>query len=189
MDEFLSKFEEAAQKVYETHERRIIPLYPWVLVKMLPKVDKVGSIFTPGNQNTVMREGYVLETWQPFWKSINKTGQEIGQVATSIKFQSELKPGDYIGFPHFEGLPVPYLNGVERDEFRLVRETNKPDPRCSVQCKFEFESPVKDQLTSAISKVRELNNGYLDIENLVSALLERFVIVSKSEKARTTSGA
>ena len=198
----------AALDLYESYERVIRPLHPWVLVKVLPKVIKIGSLWMPGalpnhndgKQNTVLYEGLVLATWQPIWKRIRLTPAHkelwetkyhapVPELISKIEVKSELKPGDHVLFPHYEGLPVPYLNKGDKDEWRLIREINPADSRCVAHATVEYSNTsIKDNLRLTMEQTPGIQ--YIDqVENVVERLLEKYVIVPRVEYSVTTSGA
>lgn len=121
-EELLSR---VCQEIYDECEQRMRPMYPWVLVRVLPKEHKIGGIWLPENQqNKPIYEGIVLETWQ-------KAGK-----------QSEFKVGDRIAFPSFEGAPHPYLDDKM---YRLVREVvnHKDYPNCGIYGWIEYDGDKK----------------------------------------------
>lgn len=113
------------QELYEEGEQRFYPMYPWILVRVLPKETKIGSLWLPDTQqNKPIYEGIVLETWK-------KAGK-----------QSEFKLGDRIGFPSFEGAPTNFLDDKL---YRLVREVvnYKDYPNCGIYGWIEYDGDVR----------------------------------------------
>lgn len=105
---------ELALKTYADTGITITPLFPAVLVRVLPPPTKSASgliLFaettTQGNHNPVY-EGIVLRPYPPK-KTVYK-GKEI-------LLDSGLKVGDHICFPHWAGEPV---KGLDDDRYRLV---------------------------------------------------------------------
>ena len=213
--ELKSKADNAVFNLFEYYERSVRPLYPWILVKVFPKQRKINGIWTPGSlaegtggtQNTVMYEGMVLRTWGPFWKTIlvktEEHSREHGQVVRTethrVQQMSEVKSGDIIMFPHYEGLPVPYLNETDKDGFRLIREHNPADRRCEAMAVVDYsDNTIEKQLAEElVNTMRCMDNGYDGytlfsdtdiIQPLVKKLLEKFVICPKDMEMKSTSG-
>lgn len=177
---------ELAQRMYKSFNRRIKPIYPWVLVRVLPKEQQLGRIWVPESQNKVIYEGIVLETWEPFLKSVQMREEDCpSRREYYIEVKSELYPSDHVLFPHFEGMPVPYLNGEEKDAYRLVRETNNKDEKCEIYGKLEYQEPIEDQLIEALKPLFNFNQS---IDTFIKGLLKDFYVVRKTAEPRTTSG-
>lgn len=116
------QFSDLAQTIYEQAERRLHPCYPWVLVRLVPKEQKIGHIIMADNvgskgQNKPLYEAIVLTTWKPFVQSYSSFRHEGVEYHKQMK--SDFKPGDRVVFPHHSGLPVNFLD--ERN-YRIVRE-------------------------------------------------------------------
>lgn len=180
---------ELAQKMYKSFHRRITPIYPWVLVRVLPKEQQLGSIYVPESQNKVIYEGIVLETWQPFLKSVQMREEDCPpRREYYIEVKSELHPGDHVLFPHFEGMPVPYLNAEEKDAYRLVRETNSRDEKCEIYGKLEYQEPIEEKLKEFLFKKRGAGVSDSFANSFIEGLLRDFYVVRKTAEPRTTSG-
>lgn len=117
INELEKQLADTCQKIYELGEQRFKPLYPWLLVRVLPKEQKVGTLWLPEKQNKVLYEGIVLETW----------GESKGR-------KSEVKRGDRVWFPHYEGMPCSYLN---ENHYRLIREYTT-DVNCGTFGKIRY---------------------------------------------------
>lgn len=149
----IAKLEEQLRKtvleIYEKSKgaRRFTPLYPWLLVRVLPKLQEVaGNLVLPQTQNKVMYEGIVLATWQAhirrMWHKPN--GLLLDKPSGHGKFvevemHSNYSVGDRIIFPHFEGQPYELLTGEDK-QYRLVREVVDLDnnPRCGTYGKIDY---------------------------------------------------
>jgi hypothetical protein len=119
-------------RLYQECGVEIEPLYPKVLVRVLPREQATrGGIILPdgAKQNKPVMEGVVLKTYKPFFQkvyveSISWRKDDWDQEATYRQLvKCELQPGDHIIFPHMEfGItPVwPLDDGV--GEYRLVPE-------------------------------------------------------------------
>lgn len=179
-----------AQRMYKSFYRRITPIYPWVLVRVLPKEQQLGKIWMPESQNKVMYEGIVLETWQPFLKAVQMKEVDCPSRRDYIEVKSELQLGDHVIFPHFEGMPVPYLNEEEKDAYRLVRELARPgskdDEKCVIYGKLEYQEPIEEQLFKALPEAKMLYGE--GTKAVIKGLLRDFYVVRKTAEPRTTSG-
>lgn len=82
------------------------PKFPWVLVYILPREQRAGKLWVPGdtkNQNKVTLEGVVVRLWK----------------AEHIPYKTDLKIGDHVLFPHFAGQPFANRSA---EEFRVIKE-------------------------------------------------------------------
>lgn len=126
----MTKEEQLVQLVnelYEEHERRFQPMNGWVFIRVLPKEQKIGRIYTPDHQqNKPMYEGIVIQTWKPWteerpirYKIADDT--ELVDAVEIIHHKSYVAPGDRVLFPHYEGQPV----GQVFDErfYRIIPES------------------------------------------------------------------
>lgn len=98
------------QQIYEQGGRRIQPLFPWVLVRVLPKEQEVRGIILTDKQEVVTYEGIVLATWKPCTRTTNKVTREL---------TSAFKPGQRIVFHHMEGMRA---TDLDEKYYRFVRE-------------------------------------------------------------------
>jgi hypothetical protein len=118
-----------ALEMYQQAEKIIEPIYPWVLVRIMPKELKVGSIILPEKQNRIFYEGIVLRTWAPFWRIYTgdlKFDEEDANLVDStrvinkrVQMKSSVEVGDRVIFMHFEGQPYPYLDELH---YRMIHE-------------------------------------------------------------------
>jgi hypothetical protein len=115
-----------ALEMYQQAEKIIEPIYPWILVRIMPKELKVGSIILPEKQNRIFYEGIVLRTWTPFWRHYSgdlKFDEDKGSgtwVANKrVWMKSAVEVGDRVIFMHFEGQPYPYLDELH---YRMIHE-------------------------------------------------------------------
>ena len=181
---------EAAQRAYKSFHRRIQPIYPWVLVRVLPKEQQLGKLWMPESQNKILYEGVVLETWQPFDKLIDVhyvNDNPLQSVEERMHIESCLNLGDHVIFPHFEGMPVPYLNEEEKDAYRLIRETNSRDEKCEIYGKLEYQEPIEEQIREYFGKYHSAMN-WQEADEVIKGLLRDFYVVRKTAEPRTTSG-
>ena len=136
------QFSDLAQEIYERGERRIAPSYPWILVRVVPKEQKVGHIIMSENagnkeQNKPLYEAIVLKTWKPFVQDY--CAFEDDSVQYHKQMTSEFIPGDRVLFPHHSGLPINFLD--ER-KYRLVREVTG-DPIGGAMCILHYDGDNK----------------------------------------------
>jgi hypothetical protein len=148
-DVMLDHVGEAVRKLlYEEYDRqgggrRLTPRYPYLLVRVLPKEYKVGSLFIPdlgkGSQSKPNYEGVVLEVWQPWMKTLLTSYGDPDEADSELRvqMQSALAVGDHVIYPHWAGYPVGFLDA---EKYRLVREDTSDDLG-HVVGKFEYEKP------------------------------------------------
>lgn len=208
----IKQLDELCQQLYATHERRIVPKYPWVFVKVLPKEQApLGRIILPDGtgpkgQNKILYEGIVLETWKSFYefhrsestlvieKSLEdwtrqyllSKGVDLPVVCTydhTVLRESSVKPGMHVIFPHYEGLPAGRI--FDEKEYRLVREFNPSDPerRCEILGYLEYE---QEKIEDAV--LRAINECDDDAARIAARITKEFYVVRKSATPRTTSG-
>ncbi|MDE2099986.1 MAG: co-chaperone GroES [Patescibacteria group bacterium] len=164
------------------------PMFPWVLVRVLERMRKVGSIWTPEKQNKVALEGMVLAVWESKLRP-------NGTVQTS-----DLAPGDHVVFPHFSGLPIP---GMDDKKYRVVKECNwSKDQEGGIYAtiNYEREHPtsvlIQEVLTwAADTMARNMREGRTDSESfqrsrqqLVDRLHARFSVIDNHTNSLILSG-
>ena len=198
------QLEEAANLLYSSENREIDPLFPWVLVQILPKEQKYkGVLILPDfsgkdkAQNKPMYEGIVLKTWKPFWRHFKTNHMPDNEQScaetreTEIWVESQLQPGDHILFPHWSGQPAGFL---DEKEFRLIQEISDYDPPPIPPAKIEYE---QESVSTRLQNLVEDFVGVagLDIHRtpkLVQAIANRimgeFYVISKKMSAKTISG-
>lgn len=105
-------------ELYKDHHVEYQPLFPWVFVRVLPKTQKIGSLWTPEKiQNKPQHEGVVLATWKPFTKEIGYEHKNGMKFTRLLQMRSALSVGDHVMFHHTSGHPIPsfddkYYRGV-----------------------------------------------------------------------------
>lgn len=162
------KLKELAFEMYESGPLDIAPLYPWVLVRILPKENKSdsGLLYLPERQNKILYEGIVLRTWKPHWRLYRRKDKEFERWETS-----QVAQGDLILFPHWLGTPVPWLNVHTH---RLVKEVTEHDGTGGIQLKAKYGNWLPEH-------IRNMNgNDILD---------KYFVIPKEGLTPKTQSGA
>lgn len=137
--EMEKQLSELCEKIYRTGERHILPIPPWVIVRILPKEQRTagGIWLAEDNQNKPLYEGIVLETWRPY--DTEYTYVEGGKKKTRmVHMECDVKVGQRIAFPHYEGQPVRYLDDKY---YRMVRQSvdQNKNPYCGVMGILDYE--------------------------------------------------
>src|SRR5579864_5749771 len=151
------------------------PKFPWILVHVLPREQRIGSLWVPGdtkNQNKVTLEGVVVKLWK----------------ADHLNIKSELAIGDHVCFPHYCGQP---FSNASDQEFRLVKECfpnyiNSSDiiDSGSIFLKLEYsDKTIENELLKDIKLLRKSNETD---KEFLDRLRKNFVIYPNH--SRTLSG-
>jgi len=156
---------------YHTELGDWYPKFPWVLIHVLPREQRIGSLWVPGDakhQNKVTLEGVVVKIWK----------------ADHLSVKTSLKLGDHILFPHYAGQPVDKRSD---EEFRLVREgfpgNNEfliPDGEIIAKINYS-EKEVSKEFWKEYKKLRTIYS-----DEAFEKLTRNFVIYPKESK--TLSG-
>ena len=189
---------ELATKEYVEKEITVEPLFPRILVRLIPKeqVSKAGVIKVGGDkQNKPTHEGVVLKVYKPFWQFIRKK-MDDWQVTRSpevhldenervirIWQECEVQPGDHVLFPFMApGItPVWPLDGG-RGMYRLIEEGH-------VLGKVKYEQ----QSTTTFLKefLYDFEGGALPEESyeiVAKKIMEHADVIRKDLVAKTLSG-
>lgn len=177
----------------EFHKRSVNfqPLYPAVLVRVLPKekVSDSGLIYLPDEKvNKPIYEGIVLRTYLPHtmvWKGKH------------ITLTSGLEVGDHVLFPHWSGEPVPGLhdesNTLANEEYRLIPAKSflgsagiQEAGEILGTLTYEKES-VRDKLKALVTQTAMVDDNNSDL--FFDRLFAEFDILVKVKASRTHSGA
>lgn len=179
----LTELKDKAREVYESLHYNIQPRYPYALVWVLPKSQKIGEIYVPDKSNKPVYEGLVLRTHKSFYKYGKLPGHFPEGTDAVLRYQvlvsSELNPGDHILFQHFQGIPVPALDGGVGD-YRLIDEKE-------IYATLEYG---KDSTKDKIRRILESHYAP-DTDNkdgFANDLMERADVIFHQEP-KTTSGA
>ncbi len=137
--------DELAQEIYADSDKIIEPLYPWILVRIMPKEQYIGGILLPEKTNRIFYEGIVLATWVPFWKHYQgKVLDQENIVERQILMESKVQRGDRVIFMHFEGQPYPYLDEIR---YRMIHEIEThPNGGIWGKLKADEDSGLKEKL-------------------------------------------
>jgi co-chaperonin GroES (HSP10) len=168
---------ELAQREYRETGRSFRPLYPWILVRILPKEawSSSGRIVLPASQNKVLYEGIVLETYQPVKKLVDDA---------HVTVTCPLKPGDQIAFPHWDGFPVPFLNErTHRCIREIVTEALGGVP-------FKIEADDEDTVTQLARRIQAKRKlSFQNAYKLAEDILLKFTVIPTGQKAKFTTNA
>src|ERR1017187_7683518 len=111
-----------AQEYFDSFCPRLKPLFPWVLVYVLPREQKTeGGLWMPDldgqkKQHKATLEGIVLRIWG---NGLHKHRYcEKDSTVTSI-LKTQLAVGDVVAFPHWAGWPP---DPEHSRDFRMVKE-------------------------------------------------------------------
>jgi len=156
--------------------RAFQPMYPWVLVKVLKREQKHGSIvlLEGSKQNKPTHEGIVVTTWAPCSKPMK------GKM---VDIRSELKVGDHVLFPHWAGLPVA---GLDVDDYRIVKECEwGADKEGGIIGLLEGGADITEELSQ---RLKELFCDHVSSDKIVEMLLQEYLIINRSKGSVTLSG-
>lgn len=196
VEELETKFRETTQALYRASGRKIQPLYPWVLVRLLDRQQSYkGVIALPEKQNKVVLEGIVVAIWRPFFKtlrpaiawkprSLGPTTMAKEVMLSHVEMKSDLNPGDRVLFQHWAGQPV---HGLDDQKYRFVRERDWSETKDGgIMAKVETETNAMEAFAAHLE---ELSGAYwhLDREELRHAC-ERFLIIDRQAPSVTLSG-
>ncbi len=189
-------------KEYEDLKVNFQPLYPAILVRVLPKEHMQGGLWLPDTkQNKPVYEGIVLRVYPP-----KRIQLDNGKWIT---MDSGLEIGQHILFPHWSGEQVPWLRDAlksttaDKEEYRIIparallslagmRDSGEP----YLVVNRILES-VDDKLDAILHNV--YNDGYRDgihtkmvgydlIKKIRENIKKEFDILVKVEASVTTSG-
>jgi co-chaperonin GroES (HSP10) len=166
-------------------ERMFTPLFPWCFVQVLPRVQKVGRIFLPGEKNKVTHEGIVLATWRrapaKFYNVNSKRWEKPESLTPSVSV------GQHVLFPHWAGMPV---TGYSEEEYRVVKDLNwAKDNEGGIFGIVDYEDKEAAWETALYETI--LGSLYGDEAGAVevlNALKERFIVIDKTVGSVTLSG-
>lgn len=168
-----------AHELYLKTEKRYSLMWPWVLLRVLPKEKTHGSLILPAAQNKPVHEALVLEVWKPHWQLRTK--------GNNVYRESELAPGDHVLFQHYAGVPL-FAPGDQRYEtYRFVREDYNVNAG-GILATIERGSPERE--AQILHEIIAEADGVLEgVEDLVAAIVRRFTLVDKRAASVTLSGA
>lgn len=174
------------QKTYEGLGLDVLPIYPYVLLRVIPKEQEIGlgagrRLFTPQRVNKTVFEGQIIKTYRP-GNVVTKRCEKCGTVAGRMSWrESSLKPGQHVLFAHYVGIPVEQLCYYwKAGEYRLVEEG-------AILGVVEYEDKTDEEKLREILDKRFPNASRYDIEKAVQDVLSQSTVVF-SQKAKTMSG-
>lgn len=180
-------------RLYEECGIEVSPLYPKVLIRVLPKEQKKGEIWLPEGtkQNKPTWEGIVIKVYEPFFQKIYLSEADWVKdnpdpaVRYMQRVECALKPGDHVLFPHIEYgvVPVWPLDGGVGD-YRMI-------PESIILGKLEYErETTKKWVTELLVSKLEDWESYRpeDGEDLAEELLKRADVIRKDGVSLTISG-
>jgi len=169
----IARLTQELHQEFHTEYAEFYPKYPWVLVYILPREQRIGSIWVPDDakkQNKVTLEGVVVRLWQPYWSEENQA------------IASELLIGDHVLFSHSAGQP---FNDKSKDEFRLVKEGvvyNQFGIDDNIYCKLNYK---QKEVTKEVEKLMQRHKKK-STKEIVEYLQRNFLVYPKASK--TLSG-
>ncbi len=199
---------EVVAKEFQERNVEVDPLYPRVLVRVLPKeqTSRGGIVLTDHEQNKPVHEGIVLRVYRPFWQKIRRKMADweiesspdvyIGPDREVEKIWKEcaVQPGDHVLFPHmaFGITPVWPLDDGKGD-FRLVEEG-----QILGRLDYQQESPeewiakllddfAESTIANDLEEIWAEENGITDGHLLAQKILQNADVIRKRE-AKTLSG-
>jgi co-chaperonin GroES (HSP10) len=160
-------------QVYLKGGERLIPLPPFILVRVLPKdmVSEGGIVLPNERQNKPVHEGIVLETWRPYDEEVvltdkfrDKAGVEhVVERIGVIHRKCSVSQGDRVAYPYYEGIPHKYLG----DDYMLIRQSadQVKYPYCQVIGTLDNKGDRKIG-----NKIRDLMRQYYSITTSGAAI-------------------
>lgn len=174
--------------MYESYRVEIAPYYPQVLVYVLPKATKYGSILLPEkDQNKPVHEGLVVRTYKPFWKRELRTNEKGEEEPYKEEIRCRMEVGQHVLFHHAYGAPIPRMDPECRgDQWRLVTES-----ALLAVLDYKRQKPAEVLFDLVAGKDGEaIDTKYTDeVKSEVEKFLTRWNLVEKDLTARTVSGA
>jgi co-chaperonin GroES (HSP10) len=159
-----------------TDSRLFTPMYPWIFVRVLPREQKVGSIYMVEGpkQNKPMHEGIVLATWQPCQRPVK------GKL---VDLTPDVKPGDHVLFNHWAGLPVV---GYNDKHFRIVKERDwASDKEGGIVGLVEPDVAPEVELANELVGIMD---EHATLPAIAKEMLKRFIIIDRNKQSVTLSG-
>lgn len=166
---------------FEAANINIVPMYPLVLVALLPKPTHFGILQLPdGTGNKFVYEAVVLRTYAP--KTVTREDAS-GNIYT-YDVSCDLSIGDHVCFPYWSGIPVE--GDEKKDKYRLlsVHRILKPslvdgtreDP--SIFMKIEYDFDLKNKLEEFIQ--HWMPGTFGEKKECVDALLAQYHVIPKN---------
>jgi co-chaperonin GroES (HSP10) len=188
------KLVEAVLEEYKALGIGFEPLYPAVLIRVLPKEHMThGGLWLPDTkQNKPIYEGIVLRTYPP-----KRIKLDDGSWRT---MDSGLEVGDHICFPHWSGEAVPWLRNqlsakdIHDEEYRLIPARGllslagmKDSGEPYLIVNYTKES-VDNKLKEILQQHDPDQGTCLDDEQVIELIKQEFDIIVKVKASKTVSG-
>jgi len=211
MIEESSEVQAVVNRYYAKHQVDIFPSYPYVLVRVLPKAQKIGEgkfgdLIAPDEHNKPIHEGIVIATFKPIWRNFKKyvirnfknEDQSLGleeEVTEHIMIEAPVEPGDHIIYQHFEGIPVEHIifkqPYYKSQNYVLVNVEVKP-----TEGRRGILAVLKDTKEDTLERLERLLDIELDktqgkepiisaSSRIAKAIVEEFVISHLRQSGRT----
>jgi hypothetical protein len=172
-------------RLYEEQEINVEPLFPKVLIRVLPKYQKLRGLWLPDgiDQNKPTWEGMILKTYKPFYQKIYLSqahwvaDDPDPEVRYTQKVESLFQPGDHILFPKiaFGEVPIWPLDEGKGD-YRLI-------PEDIILGKLEYEEQkTVDWLAIALMEQS------MSVVHQAEHILKIADVIRKDVHAKTISG-
>jgi hypothetical protein len=180
-----STLRETTQKIYQISGRTLIPLYPYVLLRMLNKTQNYHGILTlpESNQNKTVHEGIILCTWRP--RRVEQTRiykDDRGEFTRAVIERSHLNPGDHVLIPHWVGIPA---YGLDPLRYRFVKEKDWDITKDGgVLAVVEYDEPDDTPFQKLLKILGNDTEGIL----LARKIQDEFLLVDRSRGSVTLSG-
>ncbi len=173
------KIDEAVLDEYAQSDKRIIPVFPWVLVRTLKREHQVGLVITPERQNKPMIEGIVVEVWREppaRFYNVNSSRWEKPEL-----YESELHIGDHVLFQYSAGMPA---WGYDPGEWRLVKECNwEKNNEGGIVAVIREDDDISDQLRQMVQESHTASGP-----ELAELIMDRYILIEKDKPSITLSG-
>ncbi len=194
----MDRLRELATKEFEERHIEIEPMFPRILVRVLPKeqVSRGGIVLTDHEQNKPVHEGIVLRTYKPFWQVIRRK-MEDWMVTKSPEVHLDenenvkriwqeccVQPGDHVLFPHMaQGItPVWPLDGGI-GQYRLIEEGHVLS-----RLGYQESTPLQWLVGLLAECGDERTFSYTEAEGVAIYILEHAHVIRKDQTAKTLSG-
>lgn len=187
-----ANLQQLVDEFYKESPKALVPAFPYVLLRVLPRTQRIGAIWTPEKHNKTVLEGIVLTTFRPFWRQLRNRQLDVKET----RVECSAKPGDHVLFQAFEGVPVEHVlfqtAFVSTQSYILVAADPVGGGRNGllgvVEEGVDVEQAVKDAL-SPLMYGKNWTKGGSRCTEAAKVLSEKFVITSKDQASVTTSGA
>lgn len=183
------KLRKYVTSLYEECGQEVIPLFPKVLIRVLPRAQKKGNIWLPENkQNKPNWEAIVLRVYEPFYRKIYLTEASWvkedpePEVRYTQKVECQYQPGDHIVFPHIEfgQVPTPLDEGI--GDYRVI-------PENIIVCRLDYTTLSQwSWLTDFIKKTTENHLEDFEPLSIAEEILKNADVLRKDVVPQTMSG-